>query len=167
VELILVDSSIQKLLRDYAVSIGEDRAWLDRIFQVGSKNPAPLIRHAKGHATHLHVRFYSPVAQETGRRAYGYLVKDGTVRGSAGFTSHVAKKGETLGSLARRYGISVQAIQQANGLRNTAIRAKTVYRIPVKGSTKPPPNAQLVVPPRRLPPASAGPPPSTAAGPQP
>ena len=35
----------------------------------------PIIRHAPGHATHLHIRFYSPIAAETGRRAYAALLR--------------------------------------------------------------------------------------------
>src|SRR5262249_10305516 len=74
VELILMDRSVQRLVKEYAFSIGEDRAWLDQIFESGG-GPHPLVRHAKGHATHIHVRFYNPVAQETGRRLYALMLK--------------------------------------------------------------------------------------------
>src|SRR5260221_874220 len=68
-----MDRSVQRLVRDYAVSHGEDRTWVDQLFDGGGSLP-PLIRHAKGHATHIHVRFYNPLAQETGRRTYELLL---------------------------------------------------------------------------------------------
>lgn len=73
VDMIFIDTSIQRLLADYAVSAGEDPAWVDSLFQVRGKNWAAKIRHVRGHATHLHVRFFSPMAQEMGRRAERYL----------------------------------------------------------------------------------------------
>jgi penicillin-insensitive murein endopeptidase len=110
----------------------------------------PLIRHAKGHQNHLHIRFYNPLAQEMGRRAYPSLARAGEIH-SASFITHKARKGDTLGSLARRYGTTVDAIQRANNLRSNAIQAKHVYRIPKKGRVLPPPGP-VVIPPRRLPP---------------
>ena len=44
---------------------------------------------------------------------------------------HVVRRGETLGGLARQYGVSVQALRQANGLSERAtIRAGAALRIP-------------------------------------
>jgi penicillin-insensitive murein endopeptidase len=178
-ELILIDSAVQRLLKDYAASIGEPQEWLDEVFQVGGKGPRPLIRHAKGHATHIHVRFYNPVAQELGRRAMPYLVQRGLLKrpssapraaavATAGYVEHRARSGDTLGSLARRYGVSVQDIQRANNLRGTAIRAKNVYKIPKKGAPAPSPRRRtaqntlrasgpVVIPPRRIPPGESSP----------
>lgn len=174
-ELILIDTSVQRLLKDYAQSIGEPQAWLDEVFQVGGKGARPLIRHAKGHATHIHVRFYNPVAQELGRRAMPYLVQRGVLKRpstartaaaapAAGYIEHRARSGDTLGSLARRYGVTVDEIKRANNIRGTAIRAKNVYKIPKKGAPAPPSRRRaaaattlrasgpIVIPPRRLPP---------------
>jgi len=152
VEMILIDSGLQRLLREYALEIGEDAAWVDDIFRgVRGKHPA-MIRHARGHATHIHVRFYSPIAQETARRAHALLVKHGKVKPPLTYVMHRARKGDTLGRLANKYGTTVEAIQRANGLRNTVIRAKRTYRIPQKGSVRPASGRPIVVPPRRLPP---------------
>lgn len=150
VEMILIDTSIQRLLEEFASNHGEDEGWLDQIFQVRGKSRAPLVRHAKGHQNHLHIRFYSPMAQEMGRRAYPMLATGGEIR-TESFVMHKAKKGDTLGSLARRYGTTVEAIQRANNLRSNAIQASHVYRIPKKGRVMSAP-APLMVPPRRLPP---------------
>lgn len=170
VELILIDSSVQRLLKEYALKIGEDRDWLDEVFQLGSRKPRPLVRHARGHANHIHVRFYSPIAQESAARAYPLLVKRGAIKPTSQYVRHTAKKGQTLGSLARQYGTTVEAIKRANGLRSTAIQAKRVYNIPRPSSGPAAPPKQVVVPPRRLPPpkaADAAPPPARQGEPGP
>jgi len=43
---------------------------------------------------------------------------------------HKVRPGETLSTIAQRYGVSVRAIQQENGLRGTFIRAGQTLRIP-------------------------------------
>ena len=150
VEWIFINSSVQKLLKEYALSIGEDAEWLDSVFQYGSRKPWTIIRHARGHDTHIHVRFYNPVAQELGRRSYGALVASGRIQPPTYYQRHLVKKGEILSRIARRYGVSVTDIQKANKLRSTLIRAGQVYLIPKKGQVAP--ASKLVVPPRRLPP---------------
>jgi murein endopeptidase len=151
VELILIDRGVQRLLRDHAVLSGEDKAWVDGVFD-GSATLRPIIRHAKGHATHIHVRFYNPVAQESGRRAYEPMVRHRLVTPPTAYTKYVAKKGDTLGSIARKFGSTAKAIQKKNGLKNNLIRAGAEYRIPRPGSVHPP-TGPVFVPPRRLPPA--------------
>jgi penicillin-insensitive murein endopeptidase len=155
VEMILVDHSVQALLRAEAEHAGEDREWLDGIFRGKGALP-PIIRHAPGHATHLHVRFYSPIAQETGRRAYSALLRHQMIHVGPSYAVHVAKKGDTLATLAKRYGTTVMAIRRANGLKSNVIQAKKSYRIPERG--KAPPSlarGPIAIPPRRLPPKAA------------
>ncbi len=151
VELILINASLQRLLREHAESIGEDSVWLDSVFRGGSGRRA-LIRHASGHDTHIHVRFYSPVARETARRVAPAMIEHGMIEPPKVYVWHRARRGDTLGKLARRYGTSVKAIQRANGLRSTVIIAKKSYRIPQEGATAPRPGP-VTIPERRLPPA--------------
>jgi len=47
---------------------------------------------------------------------------------------HVVSKGENLGGIARRYDVSVKAIQQANGLNGHLIRAGKPLMIPMSDS---------------------------------
>lgn len=150
VDLILIDTQVQKLLKAYALELGEDPAWLDQIFQVGGKSARPIIFHAKGHATHLHVRFYSPVARELGRRAYRYLLARRLVPPPTLFVTHTVKQGETLSHLARRYKVTIEAIKKANALKKDVLRLNKAYKIPQTGGIAMP--ARLVVPPRRAPP---------------
>jgi penicillin-insensitive murein endopeptidase len=151
VDLILVDTQIQRLLKAHALSIGEDPAWLDQIFQVGGKSSRPVIFHAKGHANHFHVRFYSPVARELGRRAYRFLLSRGLVKPPTRYITHTAKPGETLTHLARRYKVTVDAIKKANALSSDVLRANKAYKIPQTGGIPMP--ARFIVPPRRVPPS--------------
>jgi len=150
VQLILIDASIQRLLRLHATRIGEDTAWLQSVFRGGPKGERAIIRHARGHATHIHIRFYSPIAQETARRAYPLLVKHGVIESVAHYVRHRVRRGETLGKLARRYHTTVKAIMRANGLRSTVIRAGRTYLIP-KPTEEAPTLPPVAIPPRRLP----------------
>ena len=155
VELILIDKSIQQILYNYALSIGEDRDWLDSVFQHPRGRGYTVIRHARGHKTHVHVRFYNRRAQEMGRRAYKHLIKKKKIKPPTYYAYHKVRKGQTLGHLARRYGTSVKAIKRANGLRSSMIRAGKSYRIPKKGGVKPAPNA-VQIPERKIPPPIPG-----------
>ncbi|HEY6557205.1 MAG TPA: penicillin-insensitive murein endopeptidase [Polyangiaceae bacterium] len=150
VELILIDHSLQALIKRYAIQIGEDEAWVSGLFR-GQGKLRPLIVHAKGHATHIHVRFYNPIAQETARRAHTSLALRGLVRPPTFYVSHKVKRGETLGMISRKYGVDIKAIKSANGLRRSLIRAGRVYRVPKSGGVRAAP-ARVAIPPRRLPP---------------
>ena len=50
--------------------------------------------------------------------------------------SHTVAKGETLGKIATKYGVTATQIKQANGLKNDNIQAGQTLTIPVKGSAK-------------------------------
>ncbi len=151
-ETIFLDTGIQKLLYGYALSIGEDKDWLNRVFRFSKGSPSAIICYARGHRSHYHVRFHNPVAEELGRRVYPMLIRLNKIKPPVFTVPHLVRNGETLGGIARRYGTSVRAIQQTNGLGSTLIRAGRSYRIPLRGvaapSLKP-----LVVPVRLLPPA--------------
>jgi LysM repeat protein len=153
IETILLDTRIQRSLYRYALGLGEDKEWLDRIFQFARGSSEALIRHVAGHQTHYHVRFYNAVAQELGRRAHPLLVKLNIMSPPVYTVSHVVRSGQTLGQLAARYGTSVRAIQQVNGLSSTQIRAGRVLQIPRRGAPAPV-SEPLVVPRRLLPPTT-------------
>jgi hypothetical protein len=150
VELLLIDHSIQALLREHALAIGEDRAWVDSIFR-GGGGRRPIIRHARGHATHIHIRFFNPIAQETARRAHQALVSRGIVPPVQTFAHHRARRGDTLGKLSKRYGVPVPEIKRANGLKSSLIKEKRTYLIPL-GRSRPAPLAKKLTFPARRPP---------------
>ena len=47
-------------------------------------------------------------------------------------TVHTIKSGENLGRIAKKYGVTVDAIKKANGMKNDAIRAGAELKIPAK-----------------------------------
>jgi penicillin-insensitive murein endopeptidase len=152
VRFILIDRSLQPLLREYAESIGENREWLDAVFRGTGTPRGAVIRHAPGHATHIHIRFDAPVAQETARLCYSALLKQKLIEPPSYFITHLVKRGETLGKIAKRYGTTIPALKKINGLKNSLIRAGRVYKIPRKGNAPPPPPMARL--PRLLPPTN-------------
>jgi penicillin-insensitive murein endopeptidase len=157
VDLILIDHSIQHLLEAYARQHGEDPDWLAGIFRGVPGKLRPIIRYAPGHATHFHVRFFNPIAQETARRCHAQLLAAKLIHAPQSYITHQVKKNETLGMIARKYGVSVPKLRAANGLRSSLIRAKSALRVPVASRGTAGPGARLRLPARR-PPPPLGPP---------
>lgn len=150
VERIFIDRRVQKLLRNYAASIGEDAAWLDSIFGGPRSTDHPLIIHEPGHRSHLHVRLYNPIAQESGRRLYRLLLTHKFIKPPTYYIRYKCRRGDTLGRIARRFGTSVRALKRANRLRSSRIYAGRKYKIPRRGGVTR--VAELNLPPRRIPP---------------
>ncbi|MBM4387204.1 MAG: penicillin-insensitive murein endopeptidase, partial [Deltaproteobacteria bacterium] len=67
VEYIFMNYSLQKLFHEHAQELGYGEDALDELFQYpgGKKTKAGIIRHAKGHNKHFHVRIYSLEMQAT------------------------------------------------------------------------------------------------------
>ncbi len=146
VQFILVDRGIQKILRNYALSHGEDALWVARVF-------SEVVKHARNHKDHFHVRFYAPRSQELGRRIQPLL----SMRPDQNKTVYAVHAGNTLGSIAAKYKTSVVAIRKANHLRSGSVlqlgqRLVIPLRGPCTSCPLPPP---VSVPPRCLPPEPA------------
>lgn len=67
VELIFMDRRVQRLLREHADTLVDERGRLDDLFESENKKDT-VIRHASGHGGHFHVRFRDPVSVEMGQR---------------------------------------------------------------------------------------------------
>jgi murein endopeptidase len=146
VQMILVDKRIQAVLYSYALAHGEDKVWLDSLFHSG---PDALIKHARRHRDHFHVRYYAPRSQELGRRVLPLLAS----RPENNWLVHRIRSGDSLGRIAAKYGTTVNALKKANGMKNTLLRAGRSLRVPLRGPcTSCPVPPPVVVPPRRLPP---------------
>ncbi len=50
-------------------------------------------------------------------------------------TNHKLKSGENLSTLAKKYGVSIDAIKKANNMKNDNLRAGESIKIPAKGTT--------------------------------
>ncbi|MCM1490183.1 MAG: LysM peptidoglycan-binding domain-containing protein [Muribaculum sp.] len=71
----------------------------------------------------------TPVKKETASRKS----KSKSTKASSGkATTHTIKSGENLGKIARKYGVTVDAIKKANGMKNDNIRAGKTLTIPAK-----------------------------------
>jgi len=97
VQMILLDKRVQKVLYDYALRKGENKEWVDSLFNAGAKS---LVKHARGHRDHFHVRFFNPRAQELGRRIAPLLA----LQPDKNILVHRVRSGDTLGGIALRYG---------------------------------------------------------------
>jgi penicillin-insensitive murein endopeptidase len=150
VERIFLDRSLIRVLYTHALESGEDCEWLDDVFGRLGEDRKGIIQHERRHKNHMHVRFYNRDAQERGRIVYPVLVQDGSVPPPT--IKHRVRRGETLGHLARRYGVRPAAIRAANGLRGSQLRAGRAYLIPIR---RVPDSGPVVIPPRRLPPPAA------------
>ena len=146
VQMILVDKRVQKVIYDHALSKGESKEWLDSLFNAGAKS---LVKHAKRHRDHFHVRFFNPRAQELGRRVAPLLA----LQPDKNIVMHRVRSGNTLGGIAVKYGSSINAIKKANRMRGVFLSIGQVLAIPLRGPcTRCPVPPPVVVPPRRLPP---------------
>lgn len=154
VQAIFIDRSVQRMLRAHAEQIGEDAGWLDDIFGGPMATRRPLITHEPGHKTHIHVRFYNPIAQHTGRRVYRLLLKHQKIRPPTYYVKYKAKRGDTLGRIARKFKTTVKAIKRVNRIRKNRIYRGRTYRIPRRGGVRMMTRPE-VIPPRRLPPPAA------------
>ncbi|MBN2368903.1 MAG: LysM peptidoglycan-binding domain-containing protein [Vicinamibacteria bacterium] len=150
IERIFIDRKIQRVLFRHALEIGENLDWLEGLFESPGGRRDTIIQHERGHKSHLHARFYNRRAQEWGRLAYPLLLDAGLAPPPV--VIHRARRGDTLSTIARRYGTSVAKIRRANRLRSSFIRAGRRYRIPTRLNAAVG-QAPVVVPPRRLPPA--------------
>lgn len=155
VDLILVDRRIQKALRAHALEIGEDPSWVDDVFQVSGKSRRPILFHVAGHATHLHVRFYNPRAQELGRRAYPVLLQRRIVTPPVLYVTHTVKAGETLSHLALRYKVTADEIKKANAMKKDILHVNKPYKIPQRGGGVVVASGPVTIPLRRVPPPLA------------
>jgi penicillin-insensitive murein endopeptidase len=129
VEYIFIDRRIQHLLYDYALheaKVPQER--LDSLFSIasGPRAHAGVIRHVRGHVSHLHVRFRSPIAVAAARDPANQEIIAQAKASPELMTVRVAfkiKKGDTLARIAKRYKCSVKDLMRWNGLRKaTALR---------------------------------------------
>ena len=143
VQVILVDRGIQHVLQRHALAMGENPVWLSQVF-------GRIVKHARSHRDHFHVRFFAPRSQELGRRIQPLLA----LRPDQNRTVHVVRSGNTLGQIAARYKTTVAKVRKANQLHaSSLLRPGQNLVIPLRGACTscplPPP---VAVPPRLVPP---------------
>ncbi len=138
-ELVLVDASLHATLRQTAEQSGAKASLIQGLFEgIGARGP--VLRHAPGHATHLHLRFRSPEARESARRLAGLAFFRRAVPVVVPERSYKAKPGDTLARIAAQHRTTVDALRRLNGLHGDLVVPGKSYRLP-PASTGPKPHA--------------------------
>lgn len=70
VEYLFIDRKVQPLLREHAERVAP--GLIIPLFD-GTIQKQPLIRHARGHTTHMHVRFHDPAAKKNAKRLLPHI----------------------------------------------------------------------------------------------
>ncbi len=81
-EYVFVDRRLHPLLRQEAARVGETPDFVQLMFDGIGRTVEPIVRHARGHDDHIHVRFASTPAMQNAMRAKARLGK--YARNSAG-----------------------------------------------------------------------------------
>ena len=127
VELFYMDVRHQRRLYQYARdTLGRDPDSLEPLLSYprARRHPDALIQHARGHHNHLHIRFKAPFARLFGAL---YTVEEAVALqrrvdlDQLGRFEHVVRRGETLGAIAARHAVDLDALRQWNRLSKRAI----------------------------------------------
>ncbi|MCA9543056.1 MAG: LysM peptidoglycan-binding domain-containing protein, partial [Myxococcales bacterium] len=114
VEYIFVDYRLQQPLYEYARDVAKvPAAKLEAWFQYprGRRARTGIIRHLRGHADHLHVRFWAPGSRAA---AKAYIAKYGTKVLKPVPVYRKVRRGDSLWKIARRYKTSVKKLKSWN-----------------------------------------------------
>lgn len=110
VEYLFSDRRLMRVLEDYARDVAEvPPERLEELF--GSKTKAGIIRHLRGHADHLHVRFKAPASIAAVRE---YVKRHGVEAIEPLPVYAKVRRGDSLWKLARRHNTSIKKLTQWN-----------------------------------------------------
>ena len=121
VEYLFMDHRLQRVLYKYAkndLKVSKDR--LEEMFAYprGRRARVGIIRHLRGHADHMHVRFHAP---ESVAAVKEYVRRHGTqvLKPLPVYTR--IKRGDSLWKLARRHRTTVKKLRRWNRIRGRKI----------------------------------------------
>lgn len=139
----------QKSLVIHKVKAGESLASIAELYQVTPeeiKSANNLRRNAVRVGQQLRISTSAPqaamentVASVTGTKQKATSKKNTSTaskKKKSNPTSHKVRKGESLSKIAKKYGVTVAAIKQANGMKNDNLRAGQTLKIPAKRTGK-------------------------------
>ncbi len=109
VQYIFLDRSVQKLLYEYACTLGYDQAYLERVF---GNVRGSLIQHIPNHIDHMHVRFFTPWStlaahiggDETDKQLVIEIAQQSYLPKKVNYYVNGSEKG--LAELARSFGVT-------------------------------------------------------------
>ncbi|MBO6160459.1 MAG: LysM peptidoglycan-binding domain-containing protein [Bacteroidales bacterium] len=113
--------SLGKIAKKYHVTVKQLKQWnklRSDVVRIGQR----ITIYTGGSAPAESASTAKPAAQQA----------QGTAPASGGSTSYTVKKGDTLSSIAREYGVSVQAIMKENNLNGSNIQVGKTLRIPAR-----------------------------------
>lgn len=113
--------SLGKIAKKYHVTVKQLKQWnklRSDVVRIGQR----ITIYTGGGAPAASASTAKPAAQQA----------QGTAPASGGSTSYTVKKGDTLSSIARKYGVSVQAIMKENNLNGSNIQVGKTLRIPAR-----------------------------------
>ena len=113
--------SLGKIAKKYHVTVKQLKQWnklRSDVVRIGQR----ITIYTGGGAPAASASTAKPAAQQV----------QGTAPASGGSTSYTVKKGDTLSSIAREYGVSVQAIMKENNLNGSNIQVGKTLRIPAR-----------------------------------
>ena len=99
------------------------------------EEPAVRIWSAKAHPVVKLVHDFPDRLPQVGQslRVPATGTASGTTVARSASRSHRVERGQTLTHIARRYGVSLERLRAANGLRGSSLRPGQVLRIPQGG----------------------------------
>ncbi len=121
VEYVFVDYRLQQPLYEYARDVAKvPAAQLEAWFQYprGKRARNGVIRHLRGHADHMHVRFWAPRSKSAAR---AYIAKYGTGVLKPLPVYRKVKRGDSLWKLARRHKTTVKNLRKWNHMRRRSL----------------------------------------------
>lgn len=125
-----VDTGIVRVREQLSLKMIASLAGIDRA-TVQALNPALACGHLPrgGYAVHLPIDAIGSFERAYARLDHRTIARDRGLHPDRGV--HRVRRGESPGSIARRYGVSVTKLMRANGIRNPrSLRVNTALRIP-------------------------------------
>jgi hypothetical protein len=135
VKYIFMDYRLQKPLYYYMKDVAKLPPRLLRKYISYPRRTGGIIRHLKGHADHIHVRFYAPQSLEAGR---AYLRKHGMKVVKPVPVYYRIRRGDTLIRIARRFRIKWTKLMRWNRLNRSKARRLRAGKRLIVGYRTPP-----------------------------
>lgn len=124
VQYIFMDRSVQRIIYEYALSHGVDRAYLDQLF---SNSKGSLVKHVPNHVDHMHVRFFTPWStlaahigeSETQKRTVIEMAQQAYLPKRVNY--YVQGTESSIDSLAKSFGVTGGDLCRWNQIRGNTV----------------------------------------------
>lgn len=117
VQIAFIDYRLQKPLYVYARDVAKvDANELARVFQYphGRGHRDSILRHLRGHADHMHIRFRAPRALAA---ATDYIKKHGTAALKPLPRYYKVRRGDSLWKISRKFRVKLKHLTKWNGFK--------------------------------------------------